>query len=163
MNGFVFAGMVLCFAASIALFVVEHIRRAHHELAMKRMRESALYAELYELILYAQRYDLDEIRIERDRISFFSMIPPGCIGVFDLTLGGYRYLNRRKVLALTHVLSVDLPQLQSNRQYRLKRYRVMRPNGQMDDAYVYTARSAYKARVVMKHRRVPENPFLVTR
>ena len=163
MNGWMFAGMVLCFTASMALFAIERIRRAHQELAMKRMRESALYAELYELILYAQRYDLDEIRIERDRISFFSMIPPGCIGVFDLTLGGYRYLNKRKVQALAHVLSVDLPQLQSSRQYRLKRYRVMRPNGQMDDAYVYTARSAYKARVVTRRRRVPDNPFLVTR
>ena len=69
MNGFLFAGMVLCFTAAIALLIGDRIRRAHQELAMKRMRESAMYAELYELILHAKRYDLDEIRIERDSVS----------------------------------------------------------------------------------------------
>ena len=160
MNGFVFAGMVLCFIASMALLIGERVRRAHQELAMKRMRESAMYAELYDLILYAQRYDLDEIRIERDRISFFSMIPPGCIGVFELSVSGYRYMNARKVHALSQVLALDLAQLQSARQYRLRRYKVMRPNGQMDNAYVYTARSGYKAKVLAKRRNVLTDPFL---
>ncbi|MBR6524436.1 MAG: hypothetical protein IKT57_00525 [Clostridia bacterium] len=160
MSGWMLAAMVACFVASVALLVGDRVRRAHQELAMKRMRASALYAEIYELILYAQRYDLDEIRIERDRISFFSMIPPGCIGVFDLTLGGYRYLNPGKVYALMQVLAIDLPQLQSARQYRLRRYRVMRPNGQMDVAYAYTAKSAYKAKVLVKRRNLQYDPYV---
>ena len=160
MNGILFAGMVLCFTASVALLLWERIRRAHQELAMKRMRESAMYADLYDLILYCRRYDVDEIRIERDRISFFSMIPPGCLGVFHLSVGGYRYMNARKVRALTEVLALDLPQLQSSSQYRLRRYKVMRPNGHMDDAYVYTARRAYKAKVLAKRRNLIYDPFM---
>lgn len=160
MNGWLFAGMVLMFTAAVSLLIGERVRRAHQILAMKRMRESRMYADLYELILYAQRYDLDEIRIERDRISFFSMIPPGCIGVFELSVGGYRYMNAQKVRALSHVLAIDLPQLQSAGQYRLRRYKVMRPNGQLDDAYVYTARSAYKAKVLAKRRSIMQDPFL---
>ena len=154
MNGWAMALVVCCVLGAVALLGWDHTRRAHQLLAMQRMRNSQLYADLYQLIKVCQQYDLDEVRIERDRITFFGMFPPGCIGVFNLAVGGYRYLNARRVEALTQVLALDLPQLQSDRHYRLRRYKVMRPNGMLDNAYVYTARSAYKARVVYARKHV---------
>lgn len=154
MNGWVIALVVCCVLSAAALLIWEHTRRAHQLLAMQRMRNSQMYADLYELIKVCQGYDLDEVRIERDRVTFFGMFPPGCIGVFSLTVGGYRYMNARRVQALTQVLAVDLPQLQSDRHYRLRRYKVMRPNGMLDNAYVYTARSTYKAKVLYARRHV---------
>ena len=73
-------------------------------------------------------------------------------GRFDLTVGGYRYLNDRQVLALSQVLAMDLPVLQSDWNYRLRRIRVTRPNGMQDDAYIYSARSPYKARLLAARR-----------
>lgn len=154
MNGWGIALVTVCLLGAVALLVWERSRRAHQELAMQRMRNSQMYADLYQLVQIAQQHDLDEVRIERDRITFFGMFPPGCIGVFNLTLGGYRYMNARRVLALTQVLALDLPQLQYDRNYRLRKFKVMRPNGMLDDAYVYTARSAYKARILYARKHV---------
>ena len=146
------AGCV-CLLAALSLWLGARVSRQRQLLSMERMRGSALYADLYALVCIARQHDLDEVRVERDRVSFFSMQPAGCLGRFDLTVGGYRYLNDRQVLALSQVLAMDLPVLQSDWNYRLRRIRVTRPNGMQDDAYLYSARSPYKARLLAARRK----------
>ena len=94
------AGCV-CLLAALSLWLGARVSRQRQLLSMERMRGSALYADLYALVCIARQHDLDEVRVERDRVSFFSMQPAGCLGRFDLTVGGYRYLNDRQVLALS--------------------------------------------------------------
>lgn len=154
MNELLMALCILGAASAVTLIWAEYRRRAHQLLAMQRMRSSSMYADLYTLVAYVRDRDLDEVRIERDRVIFFGMFPPGRLSEFRLSTGGYRYLSPRRIQALAQVLAMDIPQLQSARDYRLRHFRVMRPNGMTDDAYAFIARSAYKSRVLSARRHV---------
>ena len=139
---------ILCLAAAVFLFSAVRVQIARQLLQMRKMRGSSMYAKLYGIVERVREYDLDEIRIERDRITFFSIYPPGRIADFDLAELGYRFLDKQRIFALAQVLALDIPQLQRTADYRLRRYRVMRPNGTRDDAYLFSAKEAYKMRVL---------------
>lgn len=136
------------------LLAVDSRRRQHELLQMERMRRSPLYYEIYPLVQLARRYPLDRVQVERDGVTFYGICPPGKIGEYRLTDHGFRLLSRERVRALTLVLAEDLPLLQENSHYRLKKYKVMRPNGVMDDAYLYVIRSHYKTALMYKRQRI---------
>ena len=151
MNDYVWVICVALAVLGLALLWHEHIRQSHQLLAMRKMRGSKLYEELYAIVESVRERDLDEVRIERDRISFFSIYPPGKIADFDLQKAGYHPLDNQRAFALAQVLAMDIPQLQSSRNYDFRRYKEMRPNGAANEIYVFTVRKAYKAEV-MAHR-----------
>ena len=130
--------------AAFGLFMADERRRQHELLRMERMRGSALYYQLYPLVRYARRYSLDRVRVERDRVIFYGVCPPGRIGEFSLSQHGFRPMTAERTRALAQVLAEDLPALQAASHYRLRRYWVARPNGMRDYGYVYEIRSGYK-------------------
>lgn len=142
------AGLVLAFI----LLIADEKRRQHELLSMKRMRSSMLYYDLYPLVAYARKHDLDRVRVERSRIVFYGVCPPGRIGEFVLAERGYRPLNARRTLALTRVLAEDIPLLRSGTCYRLRRYTVQRPNGLRDDGYQYVICSHYKTALMYERQ-----------
>lgn len=149
---------LFCCAAALVMLLLlwaDHIRRQHEEIDMKRMRGSMLYYEIFPLILEARKHEIDHVLIERTRIVFFSICPPGEIGAYVFSEWGHRPLNPRRTLALAQAITHDLPVLQENRYYRLKRYRVTRPNGQKDDAYQFIIRNSYKAQLMYARQRKP--------
>lgn len=137
----------VCLALAILLIVREERRIRHERLMMTKMRNSKLYAQVYPLVRFARRRDLDQVRIERNRIVFSSVCPPGKLCEFSLSEGGFRLLSGQRTRVLAEVLGEDIPILKSP-VYALHRYRVMRPNGQIDYGYVYTIRSFYKSQLM---------------
>lgn len=140
--------------AVLALLIADEKRRQHELLQMERMRSSMLYYELYPLVLFARKHDIDRVQIERNRVVFYGVCPPGSMGEFSLTERNYRPLNEQRTRALMLVLAEDIPILRENGCYRLQRYRVYRPNGKRDDAYQYVIRSRYKTALMYERKRV---------
>ena len=155
MSGWTLFFCVFGLVLILALLIADEKRRQHELLQMERMRNSMLYYDLYPLVLNARRHDIDRIQIERSRIVFYSVCPPGSMGEFILAQQGYRPLNSVRTRTLAMVLAEDIPLLRSNTHYRLQRYIVIRPNGQKDYGYQYVIRSHYKTALMYERRRVP--------
>ena len=153
MSGWALFFCAVGLAVAIALLVDER-RRQHELLYMERMRNSMLYFDLYPLVVFARKHEIDRVLIERNRIVFYSVCPPGSLGAFILSEHGYRPLNALRTRALAQVLAEDIPVLQENRHYRLRRYFVMRPNGHKDPAYQFTIRSSYKTELMYARQRI---------
>ena len=56
---------------------------------------------------------------------------------------------------MAQVIADGLPVLQESQCYRLRRYKVMRPTGQKDDAYQFVIRSGYKTEIMYARERKP--------
>ena len=153
------SGWTLFFCAAtlgmLALLWSDYVRRQHEEMDKQRMRGSMLYYEIYPLVLEARKHAIDHVVVERTRVVFFSVCPPGEIGAYAMTEWGHRPLNSRRILALAQAIADDVPILQENRCYRVKHYKVTRPNGIRDDAYQFMIRSGYKAQLMYARQRKP--------
>ena len=153
------SGWTLFFFAAalgaLATLWYDYTRRQHERVDQERMRGSMLYYEIYPLVLEARKHEIDHVLIERTRIVFYAVCPPGEIGSFVMSAWGHRPLNPRRTLALAQVIAEDLPVLQDSRCYRLQRYKVTRPNGQKDQAYRFVIRSGYKTELMYARERMP--------
>lgn len=149
--------LFLCAAAAGMLLILwmDHVRRQHEQMDKERMRRSMLYYEIDPLVQEARKHDIDHVLVERSRIVFFSVCPPGEIGSYVFSEWGHRPLNPRRVWALLQAVCDDVPVLQESRCYRLKPYWVIRPNGQRDRAYELIIRSGYKTEVMYSRQRKP--------
>ena len=147
-----FAALVL---AAVAALLVDRSRRQYEQLYAERMRRSMLYYEIHSLISVAKTHEIDRVQVERNRIVFYAVYPPGKIGEFVMTDHGHRPLNPQRTLALAQVIAEDLPVLQESRCYKLQRYKVTRPNGQKDQAYRFIIRSGYKTELMYARERMP--------
>jgi len=154
MGGWAFFFFVALFLTAVLLLVSDAVRRQHELKQMERMRRSRMYYDLYPLVQYARRHAIDRVQIERNRIVFYAVSPPGRMGEFLLDERKYRALSARHTRALTLVLAEDLAPLQERKWYRLKKYYVMRPNGIRDEAYQYTITTRYKTELVARAKRV---------
>ena len=154
MSGWAFFFFALLLIVSFLLLIYDAVRRQHELKMMERMRRSRMYYEVYGLVKYARKHDIDKIRIERTRIIFYAVNPAGKMGDFVLEDWGYRPMTPAQVRALTLVLAEDLAPLQERKWYRLSRYTVVRPNGIKDDAYQYTIKPQYKTLLVAQRKRV---------
>ena len=153
------SGWTLFFCAAalgmLAILWMDHVRRQHELMDKTRMRGSMLYYEIYPLVEEARRHNIDHVVIERTRVVFFSVCPPGELGAFVMSEWGHRPLNPRRTMALAQAIADDLPILQENRCYKLQRYKVTRPSGQKDDAYQFIIRSSYKTELMYARERKP--------
>ena len=142
-------------AGALAILASDWNRRRHEQVYKERMRRSMLFYEIYPLIVEARQHDIDRVQIERSRIIFYAVCPPGEVGSYVLAERGHRPLNPHRVWALTQAVADELPVLQESRCYKLKRYKVMRPNGKKDDAYQFIIRNAYKMECLYARQRKP--------
>ena len=134
--------------AAICLILYDARRRQHEALEMKRMRMSALYADLYGIIESAREHAVDEVRVEHNRLLLTAVFPSGKLAEYVFSANNHRYLSATRTRALMHALTQDIPGLQKPDQYKMTRYYTRRPNGQRDEAYLFTIRSDYKTRLI---------------
>ena len=135
MGSLAYIALVLALAVGIYLLIRYQRERQKELYRMEALRDSRLYKDIYPLILRAAARDLDQVRIERDRITFTLVCPPGTLGVFELCQCGHRQMRDRG-------------------KYGLSRYRITRANGSVDYGYVYTIRTPYKDAVMEARRRI---------
>ena len=142
---------LLMIAALMGAFLAYCLGRAQqsHDLIYKqRLRHSELFAQIYPLIERAKASDLERVQIERTRVSFYSVYPPGIIGEFSLTDTSWSPMDERKLWAMTQAIADDLPILLENKCYRLSHMRVQRPNGIWDSMYHYDINMGYKTELI---------------
>lgn len=153
------SGWTLFFCAAavglLLLFIQERVARQHEEMYKQRMRGSMLYYEISSLIDEAKKHDLDRVLIERGRVAFYAVCPPGEVGSYLFSEHGHRPLNPDRVWALTQVIADEFPLLREKQCYRMKRYPITRPNGQTDDAFQFVIRTAYKTDLMYARQRKP--------
>ncbi|MBQ9299687.1 MAG: hypothetical protein IJ214_04175 [Clostridia bacterium] len=150
---------MMLFAAMIAaLFLLAYYRRERQKelYRMDALRNSRLYRDMKPLIQRASVRDLDQVRIERDRITITRVHPPGTLGIFELRQAGHMQMSRTRTRVMAEVIAEDLEILQDRGNYTLTRYRVIRPNGTADYSYLYTIRSRYKDSIMAMHRRLED-------
>ena len=155
MGGWTTLLICLMVACAVWLYGSDRRRRQHEQLDKQRMRESMLYYEIYPLVVEARKHQIDRVIIERSRVVFYAVCPPGLLGEYVLTDRGHRPLNELRTWALAQVIAEDVPILQESGCYRLKRYRVTRPNGRKDDAYQFIIRTRYKTELMYARQRHP--------
>ena len=147
------ACLAVLFAA--ALYLSERRRRRLESEDKRRMKDSVLYSEIRPLIAEASKHQIDRVVIERGRVVFYAVCPPGLLGEYVLTERGHRPLNELRTWALAQSIAEDLPILPEYDCYRLKRYKVTRPNGKKDDAYMFIIRNSYKTELMLARQRSP--------
>ena len=155
MNGWTLFFCAAALGLLLLLLFQERSARQHEEMYKQRMKGSALYYEIYPLIAEAKKHDLDRVMIERGRVAFYAVCPPGEVGSYLLSEHGHRPLNAYRVWALTQLIADEMPLLHDKQCYRMKRYVITRPNGQTDDAFQFVIRSAYKTDLMYARQRTP--------
>ena len=70
MGSLAYIALVLVLAVGIYLLIRYQRERQKELYRMEALRDSRLYKDIYPLILRAAARDLDQVRIERDRITF---------------------------------------------------------------------------------------------
>ena len=154
MGGWTLLCCVMLVCAGLLLWS-DHRRRQHEQINKERMRGSMLYYEIYPLVAEAQKHPIDRVVVDRSRVTIHTVYPPGMLGEYALTATGHRPLNEDRTWALLQVIADDLPALRQARCYRLKRFRVTRPNGKKDWAYMIIIKNHYKAEVLCARQRKP--------
>ena len=153
------AYIVLSAALIAALFLLAYCRRERQKelYRMDALRNSRLYRDIKPLIQRASVRDLDQVRVERDRITITRVYPTGTLGIFELRQAGHLQMSRTRTRVMAEVIAEDLEILQDRSKYTLRRYRVIRPNGAVDYSYLYTIRSSYKDSIMAMHRRFDDS------
>ena len=149
------AYFLLFIAMIAALFLLAFYRRERQKelYRMDALRNSRLYRDIQPLIQRASVRDLEQVRIERDRVTITRVYPPGTLGIFELRQAGHLQMSRTRTRVMAEVIAEDLEILQDRSKYTLTRYRVIRPNGAVDYSYLYTIRTRYKDSIMAMHRR----------
>lgn len=149
--------LLLAVLAAGLLLLGRYYRERQKEIyRMEALRGSRLYKDIYPLIQRASVRDLDQVRIERDRITITQVYPPGSLGIFELRQAGHLQMSRIRTRVMAEVIAEDIDILQDRGKYTLKRYRIIRPNGKVDYGYLYTIRTPYKDSILSTHRRLRE-------
>jgi len=143
-------------AAGFWLLVYSRRERQKELYRMEALRCSRLYKDIYPLIQQATVRDLDQVRVERERVTITSVYPSGVLGVFELRQTGHLQMSRIRTRVLTEVIAEDIAILQDSGKYRLNRYRITRANGSSDYGYVFTIRTPYKDAIMQARRRIEE-------
>lgn len=148
--------LLAALAAAFFLLSAYYRERQKELYRMEALRASRLYKDIYPLIQQASTRDLDQVRVERDRITFTLVYPPGTLGVFELRQAGHLQMSRIRTRVMAEVIAEDILILQDPGKYSMTRYRVIRPNGTKDYSYIYTIHSHYKDSIMAAHRRIEE-------
>jgi len=70
MSGWTLFFCVCGLLLSFALLIIDEKRRQHELLLMERMRNSMLYYDLYPMVLYARKHEIDRVMgAERERAA----------------------------------------------------------------------------------------------
>ena len=146
--------VVAVIAAALWMLAVNWREKQKELFRMENLRASRLYKDAYPLIQRASTRDVEQVRVERDRVTITLVSPPGVLGTFELRQSGHLQMSRIRTRVMAEVIAEDIMILQDRGKYSLRRYRIIRPNGSEDFGYVYTIRTHYKDAVLAARRRI---------
>lgn len=141
-------------AAALWMLAVNWRERQKELHRMEALRASRLYKDAYPLIQRASTRDVEQVRIERDRVTVTLVSPPSVLGVFELRQSGHLQMSRIRTRVMAEVIAEDIMILQDRSKYNLRRYRIIRPNGKVDYGYLFTIRTRYKDAILAARRRI---------
>ena len=154
MGGWAFFFFAAAIVTGASLLISDLVRRQHELDYMIKLRNSDMYRDFYPIIQSVRKRDLDRVMIEKNRILFYGVNPPGVLECFVLGEWNYQPLTDRQIRALTLLLAEDIDPLKEKEWYRLKQYKSERANGKKDLAYRYTITHKYKAQLLAARSRV---------
>jgi len=157
MEALAYAAMVAALIGGILLLMHYRREREKEQYRIEVLRDKPVYRDMLPLVRRAATRDLDQVRIERDRIVFTLVSPPGTLGIYELRQSGHSQMSRTRTRVMTELLAEDIDLLRDRSKYSLTRYRIFRANGSVDYGYVYTIRSPYKDKVMEARRRIGIN------
>ena len=137
-------GLAACAVA--AVFVYACVARAEHDdkAQLARLRESAAYRQLCQMLAQLNHLDIDEVRIECSGITVTSVCPAHIVLNFAFKQNGNSLRNDSFTRLYAQLIAEDFPLFTQNQAYKLRAYRVYRVNGKAERAYAFIMRRGYK-------------------
>ena len=125
--------------SGILLYLYCRHERQKELYRMEMLRSTKLYKHLHAALVScrADSRDLDQVRIERDRITLTLVDPPHVLIQFDLHQAGFAKMSRVRTRVMAEVLAEDISILLDRSKYSLRRYFT---SGQLES--IYPSRSA---------------------
>lgn len=157
MEALAYAAMVAALIGGILLLIHYKREQEREQFLIEDLRSKPVYRDMLPLVRLAAARDLDQVRIERDRIVFTQVCPPGTLGIYELRQSGHTQMSRTRTRVMTELLAEDIDLLRDRTKYSLMRYRITRANGSVDFGYVYTIRSPYKDKIMEARRKIGVN------
>ena len=148
MEALAYAAMIAALIGGILLLIHYKREREKEQYLIEELRSKPVYRDMLPLVRRAAARDIDQVRIERDRIVFTLVCPPGTLGIYELRQSGHTQMSRTRTRVMTELLAEDIDLLRDRTKYSLTRYRITRANGSVDFGYVYTIRSPYKDKII---------------
>ena len=156
MQTLAYIALFAALAASLCLLARYHRERQKELYRMETLRSSRLYKDVYPLSQRAACRDVEQVRVERDRVTITLVRPAGTLGIFELRQAGHFQMSRTRTRVMAEVIAEDVDVLQDRKKYSLRRYRILRPNGTTDFGYLYTIRTPYKDSIMAIQRRIED-------
>ncbi len=144
MNSLAAFSFVGCVALAIAIYLA--CAKAHRDetAQLNRLRESALYQELYMKMAALRHLDIDTVRIECSGITMTTVCPAHLVLNFKFKQNGNSLRNDAFTRLYTELIAEDFPLFAQKRAYALHRYTVYRQNGRKEQAYSFIMQRSYK-------------------
>ncbi len=133
---------MIAVGAALLLHCEAEQRRERNRL--RSLRYSDLYQALLPTVDIARRCELDQVRVEPESITFTRVYPSSTVAVFHVADVEMRPMSVGRTRVMAMALARELPELHDTACYRMRRYRITRPNGTVEYGYVYTITHAYK-------------------
>lgn len=154
MEALAYVAMFGALISGILLFLYYRREREKEQYLIEKLRHNPVYQDMLPLVRRAAARDLDQVRIERDRIVFTLVSPPATLGVYELVQSGHAQMRPTRTRLMAELLAEDIELLRDRSKYTLVRYRIFRANGTVDYGYLYTIRSSYKDRIMRARQRL---------
>jgi len=154
MEALAYVAMFVALIGGILLFLYYRHERENEQYLIEKLRRNPVYQDMLPLVRRAAARDLDQVRIERDRIVFTLVSPPATLGVYELQQRGHMQMRPTRTRLMAELLAEDIELLRDRSKYSLVRYRIFRANGTVDYGYLYTIRSNYKDRIMRARQRL---------
>lgn len=138
------AGFAVCMATALLLYALSTRADREDSIQLRKLAESPLYQALRQQMRVLNHQDIDEIRIECSGITVTSVCPAHIVLSFSFKQNGNSLRNDSFTRLYAELIARDLPMLTERRAYKLRRYRVYRPNGREERAYAFIMRRGYK-------------------
>lgn len=144
MNSLAMFSLTACAALAVLLAVCT-ARAGRRDAAMlQKLREGALYRQLYHALARLDPLDIDEVRVEASGVTVTSVCPAHTVLAFSFKQNGNSLRNTGLTRLYAELIARDYPHLTRAYAYKLHSYRVYRPNGKSERAYAFIMRRGYK-------------------
>lgn len=137
-------GILLCGLTAAAMLIC--CAKSHHSenSQLDRLRGTAAYQQLKAGFSLLSQKDIDEVRIECSGITVTSVCPAHIVLRHSFKQNGNSIRNDSFTKLYAELIAQDFPFLTEKSAYRVYSYKVYRPNGKAERAYVFIMRRAYK-------------------